>query len=165
MNIYTFMDMNNDISTFLSLEILSKDPYRLFYLNQYYFGLRFNEVKNANNWIRLTDSTVQVPLSKGQSTRILTYDPEYWDVIFYYITELGYFNFANQTTASQLFLRHYPKRLFLDTGKSLTTHFFRHFYVKLQTNNGFSPAQIATDIGEININNINGYINSIIMYP
>ena len=165
MTVYSFSQMQYDIPDFLMKPEIYLDPYHLFFLNQYNFGLRFNEVTNAKNWIRLTDSTVQVPLSKGQSTRILTYDPYYWDVLFYHIETLGYFNFANQTTASQLFLRHFPRRLFLNSGKALTTHFFRHYYVKNKSNMGWTPTQIASDIGEVNVNNINGYINSIIMYP
>ena len=109
-------------------------------------------------------NTVKVPLSKGQDFRLITGTEEEIDNLLTSLVYYDFFYYVNNSTASELLQRFLQKKLYLDTGKSITTHYFRHKLCKNMHTNGSTIQQIAAYIGEINLNNVAGYINSVIMY-
>lgn len=164
MEIYTLGMMQPDINQFFDNLGGTQEPYYGLFICQYLYGLRFNEVQKAINWERLSPHVYKVQLSKGQSFRTIDSNPPATYPLDGFLPAFDYFVFANNTTASILFNRHFPKKLFLDTGKSITSHFFRHFKVKELISQGQTINQIAALFGEINPNNIAGYANSVIQF-
>ena len=170
MQVYTLELMNSDITArFEALPhtpdyLYFNDPYHAFFyiLNRY--GFRHNELVNSARFARLDANRIQVPLSKGQGTRLITDSEESIDNLLTSLVYYDFFYYVNNSTASELFKRFLQKQLFLTTGKSLTTHFFRHKLVKNMYASGQTPKQIGAYIGEINLNNVNGYITSSILY-
>lgn len=162
--IYTFSKMQSDIYTFISRIRTSSDPYYdIFYLLVTY-GFRFNEIKNIQNWNFSDPDILKIKLSKGQGIREISVNHDKYLLYLNIYNSSVKFSFVNQTTACNIMDRLYPTQIYLDSGKNLKTHLFRHFYIKLLSNAGNTPAEIGNIIGEININNVNGYINSVIYY-
>jgi site-specific recombinase XerD len=164
MEIYNFADMQTDIDIFFETPYIYQDPYFAFFFLQYEYGLRFNEIKNSSKWIRLNDSWMKIPLSKNQDYRIINEDPEDIDYIEELIYDQNFITRANNSTASHIFNLSYPKKLYLNTGKSLTTHFFRHHKMKFLIEDGHDVEEVAEYFGEKSLLNVIGYVNSVIMY-
>lgn len=170
MQLYSLDLMNSDFTQKLSLVSHSpdylyfNDPYhRFFYiLNQY--GFRFNELQKSSEFIRLDDNIIKIPLSKGQDFRLITDSQHNIDNFLTSLVYYDFFRFINNSTASELLQRFLQKKLYLHSGKSLTTHYFRHKLCKNMHTQGNTIQQISQYIGEKNINNVAGYVNSVIYY-
>lgn len=164
MTLYTLESINWDIARFLELPVIYNDPYYLFFQYLHIWGIRFNELLNCKNWIYTPDISYEIPLSKGQNTRLLTNNDALISTVYYNFINTNYFNYINRSTANILIARYFPHHAFLDTGKSLGTYIFRHAYIKNLSASGSTPNEIAAIMGEINTANITGYINSQIYY-
>lgn len=156
--------INDDIDQFFNYGLPRAEPYRDFFNYLRWLGIRFNELKNCQYWPYVEHETLTIPLSKGQGFRVLTEAIYNVDNIYNQILYDDFYSYVNTTTANQLIRRYFPKRAQLDSGKYLGTYIFRHAYIKNKFNEGMTPTEIAALMGEINISNITGYINSVIMY-
>lgn len=163
MEIYQLSDMQADVHDFLFNTIVN-DPYLLVFKVQREFGLRFSEAARCDLWVFNEDNTIIVPALKGQPPRVLSVTPDWFTFLFEYYDIQEVYRWANNSTASNVFNRYYPKKLFLSTGKSLTTHFFRHLLVKEKYAAGWTTAQISAFLGEVNESNTAGYGSSIIYF-
>lgn len=167
---YTLELMNTDFNTRIANiphspdYLYFSDPYHAFFhiLNSY--GFRFNELVKSSNFIRLDAFNIQVPLSKGQTFRIINDTEEKIDNLLTSLVYYDFFYYINNSTASELLQRFLQKKLYLTTGKSLTTHYFRHKLCKNMFAQGSTVQQISNYIGEVNLNNVSGYISSTILY-
>jgi hypothetical protein len=74
-----------------------------------------------------------------------------------------WFIFVNETTASRLFNKYFPVKLYLSSGKSLTTYFWRHLFIKEAYDRGMTTHQIAVMMAEQSDTNIAGYGSSTIV--
>lgn len=165
MRTYSLNEMRTDCSNFFSSGIPDTDPYREFLFYLYITGLRFNEMQNCRNWDYSHESGIIVPLSKGSANRILDNTLLPPAAIQSTFASFEYFYYVNNSTASNLFNKYYAHRLFLSTGKPITTYVFRHLYIKNLASEGKTAQQIATIMGEVNANNIAGYIDSVFETP
>jgi len=167
---YTLAQMNSDVTVAFQQtphspdSYLFSDPYFAFLKILDLYGFRFNELQKSALFSRLNTTTLQIPLSKNQQFRQIIDTEEQIDRIILTLNYYDFFYYINNSTASRVFNSFMQKRLYLNTGKELTTHFFRHKLCKNLYNQGQTVQQIATYIGEINLNNISGYINSSIFY-
>lgn len=163
MTIYTLEEMNIDVANFLNIGSYV-EPYMLIYTIQHEFGFRFSEASRPNLWTFNGDNTITIPVLKGQPPRLLTVN-NFWYTFLYSLYDYHHVEkWSNESTASRVFIKYYPKKLFLSSGKSLTTHFFRHLYVKRKYSRGWTTRQISADLGEQNDNNTAGYGSSTIVY-
>lgn len=170
MALYTLEQINSDVAQAFANYPHSQDGYLynepyfsfFFILNRY--GMRYNELKAGASYVRISDTEVRVPLSKNQDYRILTETEHNIDRLLYTIQYYEFFTFINNSTASRLFNRFLNKRVYLETGKDITTHFFRHKLCKNLFAEGMTVPQISAYIGEVNRNNITGYINSVMYF-
>lgn len=142
----------------------SSDIYWGFFYYLYLTGVRPGELRNAVNWDFTNESGIAVPLSKGQGVRIL--DPSQFGVQgnLRMFTDYEMFKFVNPTTANRLFNLYFTPRYFLASGKYLGTYLLRHSYIKDLYSKTGSISYVASIIGEINHNNVSGYVNSAIYY-
>ena len=129
MTIYTLEEMYVDAANFLNIGS-SVEPYMLIYNTLYQFGLRFSEASRPNLWTFNGDNTITIPVLKGQPPRLLTVNDFWYQWLFLLYDCHHVEKWSNESTASRVFIKYYPKKLYLSSGKSLTTHFFRHLYVK-----------------------------------
>jgi hypothetical protein len=170
MELYTLAQMNNDFENKISNiphspdYLYFNDPYHSFFyiLNKY--GFRFNELVKSERFVRMDANTVKVPLSKGQDFRLITGTEEEIDNLLTSLVYYDFFYYVNNSTASELLQRFLQKKLYLDTGKSITTHYFRHKLCKNMFASGKTIQEISAYIGEVNLNNVSGYVSSTIMY-
>jgi len=161
---YTLASINEDTNQFFTNLWPTNDPYYFFFAWLGALGVRYNELRNCINWGYWPHEKIVIPLSKGQDFRILLYSDWDTELIKETFEANSYFTYVNKTTANLVMKRHFPHWATLDSGKFLGTYLFRHRYIKNLAASGQTPAQIAATIGESNINNVNGYINSVIMY-
>jgi hypothetical protein len=165
METYSLQQMNVDTIQFISNPIITNDPYYIFYYLQYLYALRFSEIQNSASWDRTDSQHITIPLMKGQDFRIIYSSEQEIDLIMNLISDQSFITHANNTTASNLFNRLYPKKIYLDSGKSLTTHFFRHYRIKFLHQTQLQTYEnIALWIGEKSILNVIGYDQSVILY-
>lgn len=164
METYDSQTLDNHLTIMLNdLQTYERD-YADFFQLMFENGLRFNEMKNTLNWSNPVTGVVRVPLSKNQTYREFGWPQEIIDFWFTRFQQQNYFGFVNSSTADMLIKKYMPSIVSLDSGKSISTHLFRHAWVKRMDFYGIPPAAIGSIMGEININNVNGYINSIINY-
>ena len=167
---YTLELMNSDFNTHIeqishtSDYLYFSDPYHAFFFILNKYGLRFNELVKSSMFLRLNANEIQVPLSKGQTTRILTDSEEAIDNLLTSLVYYDFFYYVNNSTASELLQRFLQKKLYLSTGKSITTHYFRHKLCKNMFASGKTIQEISAYIGEVNLNNVSGYVSSTILY-
>ena len=140
------------------------DIYWGFFYYLYMTGLRPNEIRNAINWDFSDPAGIAVPLSKGQAVRIL--DVEEFPVAITLEAFANYemFKYVNPTTANRLFNVYFSPRYLLASGKYLGTYLLRHSFIKNLYDQTGSISYVASIMGEINENNISGYVNSAIFY-
>jgi len=160
----TLEQINEDIYLFLNGGLPRGDPYQDFYNWLSWLGIRYNELKNCEHWTYVVDTSITIPLSKGQGSRVITSNEDNVYGIWDNILQNNYFFYVNTTTANELVRKRMTHRTKLSTGKYLGTYIFRHAYIKNKYADGMTPQQIAALMGEVNINNITGYINSVIEY-
>ena len=170
MELYTLYDMDTDFNERISNVphsadyLYFSDPYHAFFYLLNGYGFRFNELQKCSLFTRIDATNIRVPLSKGQYYRFITNSEENIDNLLTSLAYYDYFRYVNNSTASELLQRLLQKKMYLDTGKSITTHYFRHKLCKIWNANGATLQTIAEYIGEINLANIAGYVNSTIYY-
>ena len=157
---YPDRTMFQELFDFLSFRMPKSDPYWYFFWLSYQWGTRPNELRACEAWDYSQPTGIIIPLSKGQSTRTL--DPTYYQPESYFnsLSQYEFFKYVNSSTANLLFAKYLGYKVYLGTGKSLGTYIFRHARIKALAASGQTPQEIAAYFGEINVNNINGYINS-----
>lgn len=126
-------------------------------------GLRCNEALEFERWTILTDNLFQVTTEKKSSPRLFNAEelnPLYSDLLKNDATYLLTHNYKSVARKFKLFC---PYSNLVVGNKQISTHLFRHNYVKKLFNQGQSIQQISDKIGEKEPKNILGYVNSQIM--
>lgn len=123
-------------------------------------GLRCNEVLEFNRWNILSENLFQVTTEKKSNPRLFAADelnPLYSDLLKNDATVLLIHNYKSIARKFKLFC---PFTRLTVGSKQISTHLFRHNYVKMLYHQGQTIEQIAAKIGEKDPKNILGYINS-----
>lgn len=126
-------------------------------------GLRCNEVLEFSRWNILSENLFQVTTEKKSNPRLFAADelnPLYSDLLKNDATILLTHNYKSIARKFKLFC---PYTRLTAGSKQISTHLFRHNYVKKLFNKGQTIEQIANTIGEKDAKNILGYVNSQIL--
>lgn len=133
-------------------------PY--FYL-LYHTGLRVSEILEFNKLIVFPYDYIIFPSSKKSEQRLITSSIiplKYFD---YVMDNVDYFYHTYAAQLSEILLNNMPARKYYHKKKLLTTHLFRHNYIKLLLNiHGLNPSEIQKIVGHKSISNTFRYINS-----
>ncbi len=126
----------------------------------YLTGLRFMEIQNAEKWSVLPNDNLKCETLKGSNDR--EFAPS--ELTSYHASSVfalsaGY-NMCRYGAAN-IYLKRVlsPYTLYI-VNTSLTTHIFRHNKIKQLAVSGLTAAEIQEYIGEIDIKNVNHYLNS-----
>ena len=129
----------------------------------YKTGLRINELIDYSRITQIDTNTVLITTQKFSNPRAINtslLNPTYYkafqdNTLKLFVRSYSYYNSAFITRCR------YFKDLKIG-GKLVTTHLFRHNYIKKLALNGFTAQQISAIIGERVDKNTQGYIDSII---
>lgn len=127
-------------------------------------GCRVHELFDADRWLALSNTMVQVQPQKGNALRVLqfadigfpsldAFQPTYNDMLR--LPQRQYERIFSQVVHDINLWRFYE-----DGFARPSTHFFRHMKIKELFAQGYEKEYIAVWIGEKNVNNLDYYLNS-----
>lgn len=123
----------------------------------YNTGLRYNEFYETNRWSKINAYSYLVNLEKGSSPRVILISQLTQMFCNYIDNNMNLYNYMRQDTMTRYI---YKKGMYgkLYVGqKGVATHLFRYNYVRKLYDSGLSYAQIASDMGEVNVINTIAY--------
>lgn len=126
----------------------------------YTHGFRIREVLEAKRW-KLNDNGIfRVETEKGSLPRFINFN----EIESRYRNELDYANYndklLNYSQVKRRFESYFNAQFFTENNRKLITHLFRHNFVKKKFKQGLSIEEISKIMGEINPENIRGYVVS-----
>ena len=126
----------------------------------YTHGFRIREVLEAKRW-KLNDNGIfRIETEKGSLPRFINYS----EIERRYRNELDYANYEdkllNYSQVKRRFESYFNAQFFTENNRKLITHLFRHNFVKKKFKQGLSIEEISKIMGEINPENIRGYVVS-----
>ncbi len=131
----------------------------------YRTGLRISELLEINRIQLLSSEKILITTQKKSNNRII--DKKQFNEIFIesFISNQLHFLLRNYKYYSLNFNLYNPLNHNLRTrNKQISTHLFRHNYIKKRFQSGLSVSEISNEIGEKENKNTLKYINSIIYY-
>jgi hypothetical protein len=162
MHVITPQELNNSLNNFCTL-LINKYFFAGYCLKDLYnLGFRYNELYNRANISMPDPNHYLIITEKGSNPRTIakTDFSNFWNNNF--LSDSTAFIHCRCCTMQRLFNRYYLyKNTKVDT-KSIKTHLFRHNRIKQMHLHGMSDNEIALYFGEVNIANIQNYINSTI---
>ena len=138
------------------------EPYHTLWAIQFYFGFRFAEVAASSAWTFNSPDSIIVPLLKNQAHRKLSLLPSDFNNILSALEAHEFLYYCNPTTNDRLFRSLFHCDLYLSSGKRLTSHLFRHLYIKQLYANIPSIPLTSQTIHETSNTNTSGYVFSVI---
>jgi len=128
----------------------------------YLFGLRWIEVFELTRWSQPTFDFYEVDTAKNSSNRLIpvaTVPPVYKNLIQSgnnVILQFGYMSMKR-------YLKRYtPYPRMFSGNKNISLHIFRYNRARLMSDDGYSNQEIADYFGEVSLQNMELYIDSII---
>lgn len=134
--------------------------YRNLFNLLYNTGLRFNEAKHTNRWIFDGLNGFYVPTLKGGNNRFIKISvipPSLLDSLIY---RTDPFKIVTNATASNYFFYYSRIPNIFCESKLVKTHLFRHNLIKKLYKEGQTVQEISDFIGEVDLKNTQGYIDS-----
>lgn len=140
--------------------------YTDFFQNQYITGLRFCELQEGARWEVGGDGKYTCTTAKGSYPRIFTEAELSLRFRNSLINNTNIYKYVSNIVASRFFYN-YNTYYRVQVGKKiLTTHLFRHNKAKYLFAHEYTRAAIQQYLGEVSIQNSNGYIDSdLTVYP
>lgn len=164
MEVYTFEALQSNLQGFISLQNILTDVYRIAFRAQYATGCRFTELAEPNRWTFLAPNSITLqPLKSGnlRTFNALTLPADFVQLVR---NSSLYLSNLNLSTGSYYFRKFYPQKKVYHLDKVITTHLFRHHYAKSLFAEGKTRTEIQILMGEVDIKNSNGYIDSVLMF-
>jgi hypothetical protein len=162
MQIITSAQLDSTLQSFVN-NLVSIYPFAGYCLMDLYTkGFRYNELYNRSN-ILLPDSThYKILTEKGSNPRTFLRSEftNFWNAELT-IDTTAFIN-CRLSTMQRLFDRYYHYKNTKVGTKGIKTHLFRHNRVKQMILQGKTLQQVANYFGEVNVQNIKDYNNSII---
>lgn len=144
------------------IERLRKYDYCMYpiFKTLYDHGFRISEVLEAKRWGLNEHGIYRIETEKGSLPRFVNY----YEVEPKYRNELEYLNYSgdlrNYSQVKRRFESFFGATFFTENNRKLITHLFRHNFVKKKKKEGLSIDEIAKKIGEVNKDNVIGYVES-----
>lgn len=161
---YTLQALQSDLQGFISLQNILTNVYKIAFSAQYVTGCRFTELQEPARWqIYNTNFVTLQPLKNGNLRTFAAADLPADFVTLIRNADL-YLSNLNLSTGSYYFRKFYPQKKVYHLDKQITTHLFRHHYAKKLFATGSTRPEIQILMGEVDIKNSNGYIDSILMF-
>lgn len=164
--LYTLEALRIDLQE-LILQVSSYSTFHAQFMEMSYLhGFRFEELTIKNNFWLKDENTVGFQPGKGNNERYFKTK----DLPEYFLTMLSndsfWFYRIDYHTITRYFHNSYPK-LKVTVGeheKSIAYYLFRHYRIKQLSADGYSNYEIALEFGEIDVKNIEGYVNSVLRF-
>lgn len=127
-------------------------------------GLRFSEAKQTNKWMFDGLGGFYVPTLKGGNNRYIKVSEVPTAILDSILSRTDPFKIVTNATASNYF-NYYSAipNIYCDR-KLIKTHIFRHNLIKKLNKEGKTVEEISELIGEVDIKNTQGYIDSKLYY-
>lgn len=135
-----------------------------FFQNLKNTGLRFSELKHTEKWYFDENLTLWVPTLKGGNPRSNIQNLITPWLLTHITTNSNPFLRIDNSTASYWIYSFLPVGNLYHESKVLKTHLFRHLLAKQMHQSGKTTQEIMTFFGEVDLRNMNNYINSDIYY-
>ena len=160
MYVFNPAEINGFCSIFLqSVSQFDLTLYELYY-NLYLTGLRYTELYNIDRWKYQNNDTVICTTAKGSFPRTFTADELSFPFYSSILRNENMFFTARYSTAIRYFSRFFPEPRIRCQNKEISTHIFRHNKAKQMKVQGKTDQEIQIYLGEISLENAQGYINS-----
>jgi len=161
---YTYEQLHTDLNRFLNLVSLQSQTYFVAFMVQYNTGCRFMELADITRWQIVDSNSLSLQPEKGNTLR--TFDKSLIPTTFLNMiqSQSTYFNGLTLSTGSYYFKRSYFGKRIYHQDKEITTHLFRHHICKKMYSEGATRQTIKNFLGEVSIDNSNGYIDSLLTW-
>lgn len=126
----------------------------------YYNGLRINELANIPKWQLKNQDEYEAPTEKDGNNRIVTVHDGQDSILQSVIDQTNYVYTRDWRAYSRYVKAFFGGPYFVTQDKVLTTHLFRHTFIKTLADEGNSVAEIKELTGLKSDTVVNGYINS-----
>ena len=157
---YIFEQLDYDLTRFLNLVNVQSQTYYVAFRVQHATGCRFSELRDITRWQIVDSNTFTLQPEKGNYLRTLPSSLLPTTFLNMVSSQSTYFNGLTLSTGSYYFRRNFFGKRIWHMDKEITTHLFRHFICKLKYSQGATRQEIKQFLGEIDIANSNGYIDS-----
>lgn len=165
---YSLSDLHNALDLQVNDVLANISPfYGAFFKVLQLTGLRPVEILNRDRWTYLSGTNSEVQCAKGSGIRSIDF-AGFPDEFISFITTVPPATSLYQSITERTILRFWydyfaPHHFYFadnESGSSQGVYIFRHMYVKDRIAEGYTVAQIATMMAELDQNNILGYVNS-----
>jgi len=164
MAIYDLERFDLDMLEFSNKYLTHNIIFHSIFVDLFNTGLRSCEILDKNRFTLNENGEYLINTAKGSNDRVL--NSLYFSELFNDAFLSGNFLYENISyqRLDYIFKISWGTPNVYQHKKRLSTHLFRHMLCKSMYNNAIEVQDIADFMGEVNNNNILGYINSVIQY-
>ena len=136
-----------------------------FFNTSFMTGCRWIELYEFDRWTNLGGGIRQLQPAKGNAPRLI---PEEWLAEGFIHTLDGpanYWEVCRYSTIRRYVARFGLYKNLMCGDKEISDHVFRHYFIKDLADQGMTAEEIGDLIGELEVLNVQGYINSDLYVP
>ena len=131
-----------------------------YFTTLYTFGLRPIEATELERWSFESHDTIVVKTAKGGNSRIIKANDVIPSVKEKVLNKVKLWDLCRYNTMRMYCQRFSPYPFAVCKNKEIGMYIYRHTYIKNLSDMGIKPENIAQIIGEVDVKNIYGYIES-----
>ena len=165
---YPLSLINSDCLNFIQAIGLYSPSFKLFYEVVHATGCRFEELTDISRFQMDGEERIIFQPGKGNNERILYVADLPEKFVTMVETQESYFDRVDYDTNRRYFRAHYPRPVYLNSGgflgKRVGIYIFRYRMFKQLYADGVSPGDIGIIMGEVDLKNVNGYIDADLIY-
>jgi len=161
---YTTAQMTIDCLNFIQAIDALSPSFALFYRVQMEIGSRFHELTDITRFQMYGDEKILFQPAKGNNLRALYVSDLQPKFVRMVELQESYFDRVNYFTSNRYFQNYFPRQIHLYNGlfasKRINAYIFRYRKFKLLAESGLPLEDIGQIMGEIDIKNVEGYVNA-----
>ena len=162
MQIIDSKELNSLLSSFLIRTKRCDIYYHSLFVSLFNTGMRFGEFKNFRRWTVVNNESFDIPTEKGGNIRNVKFSELPAHTVDSFFSGHNNYDLINNSTAC-----YYMKCLLESTTirtkeNTLKTHLFRHNRIRQMAAAGFTRDKIGSYIGEVDLKNVDWYINAVL---
>ena len=164
MHVIDEKELNDLLSSFLFTIHRMDIYYRSMFESLYATGLRFNEFKQFRRWKVVNNESFNIQTLKGGAVRNVKFSELPQHVVESYFAASNNYDLINNSTACYYLKNYFGVPTVRTLKNTVKTHLFRHNKIKQMAASGYSRLDIGAYIGEVDLKNIDWYVNSVLYY-
>lgn len=154
--------LNSLLSAFLIRTQRNDIFYHSLFVSLYNTGMRFGEFKNFRRWSVVNNESFDIPTEKGGNVRNVKFSELPEHTVNSFFSRQNNYDLINNSTACYYMKCLLESPTIHTKENTLKTHLFRHNKIRQMADAGYTRDQIGTYIGEVDLKNVDWYINAVL---